>query len=85
MPVDGYQATGSTLVLSYTGGLCDTYKASAAESGSQVRVSLIATPKPKGTMCPMIIKTFTLKVTLAHPLGARHVVDTSDGQPVRGQ
>jgi hypothetical protein len=85
VPVDAYQAKGSALVLSYSGGLCDTYKASAAESGSQVRVSLIATPKPKGTMCPMIIKSFTLRVPLAHPLGTRHVVDTSDGRPVKGQ
>jgi hypothetical protein len=85
VPVDSYQAKGSALVLTYTGGLCDTYKASASESGSQVRVSLIATPKPKGTMCPMIIKSLTQQVTLAHPLGTRHVVDTSDGQPVKGQ
>lgn len=80
--VEGYTTAGRTLTLSYEGGLCDTYKASASESGGKVAVSIVATPKPKGTVCPMIIQTFTQKVTLAAPLGSRAVVDTSNGQPV---
>lgn len=82
--VDSYTASGSTLTLAYEGGACDTYQASASASGSQVTVSVVATPKPKGTVCPMIIRTLTQKVTLAAPLGDRKVVDASTGQPVAG-
>ena len=83
--VDGYTAGGSTLTLTYSGGLCDTYAASASESGSTVKVSVVATPKKPGTVCPMIIRSFTAKVTLDHPLGSRKVLDASDGQPLKGQ
>jgi hypothetical protein len=85
VPVDGYAASGSTLTLTYSGGLCDTYKASASESSSQVKVAVVATPKKPGTICPMIIRSLTQKVTLEHPLGSRTVLDTSDGRPVGGQ
>lgn len=84
VPVDAYTAGGSTLTLTYSGGLCDTYKASASETGTQVSVSVIATPKKPGTMCPMVIRPLTQKVTLDHPLGARKVIDTSDGHPIAG-
>lgn len=81
----GVQATGSTLAVTFYGGLCSTYSASAQESATQVRVTVTAVPKGKQQMCPMIARSFTLKVELRQPLGDRTVVDASDGQLVKGQ
>jgi hypothetical protein len=83
--VTAYHAAGSTLTVTFEGGLCPSYTASADESAGQVRVRVTETPAQPGKMCPMIIKTLTRTVTLDKPLGTRTVVDASDGQPVRGQ
>jgi hypothetical protein len=85
VPVAGYHASGTTLTLTFWGGLCDTYKAAATESSSQVRVTLTATPKKPARVCPMIARSFTVSVRLDAPLGHRTVVNAEDGQPVRGQ
>ncbi|WP_051950596.1 hypothetical protein [Actinacidiphila yeochonensis] len=82
MEISSYTSDGRTLTLDYEGGLCDTYQASAAADSGQVRVSVVATPKPKGTMCPMLVRPLTQKVELAQPLGSRPVVDTSNGRRV---
>ncbi|WP_328463098.1 hypothetical protein [Streptomyces sp. NBC_00448] len=84
VPIDSYTTAGRTLTLVYEGGACDTYQASASASGGQVRVSVVATPKPKGTVCPMIIRSMSQKVTLAAPLGDRKVVDASNDRPLAG-
>lgn len=80
-----YQAKGTTLTVTFYGGLCGTYKASADESATQVRVRVTETPAKPGKVCPMIEKALTAQVTLDQPLGTRTVVDATDGQPVRGQ
>jgi hypothetical protein len=85
MKISGYQANGSTLSLVFSGGVCDTYQATADETGGQVRVRVTATPTDPGGVCVMLAKQFTLKVALDSPLGTRAVVDASDGQPVMGQ
>lgn len=85
VPIDSYTTSGRTLTLAYEGGACDTYQASASASSGQVRVSVVATPKPKGTVCPMIIRSLTQKVTLAAPLGDRKVVDASNDRPLAGR
>ncbi|MFC4030280.1 hypothetical protein ACFO3J_02210 [Streptomyces polygonati] len=83
--VSGYHADGSTLDIEFSGGVCSTYQARVAETDGQVRVTVTDTPDGKHRMCPMIARDFTRTVVLQQPLGNRTVVDTSDGQPVRGQ
>lgn len=83
--VNGYLVSGDTLTLTFWGGVCDTYRASASESGSQVRVTVTATAKKPGAVCALIARSENEKVVLGAPLGTRTVVDTSDGQPVKGQ
>ncbi|WP_069462122.1 hypothetical protein, partial [Actinacidiphila rubida] len=80
-----YRAQGTTLTVTFYGGLCGTYRASADETATQVRVSVTETPGPAGRVCPMIEKALTAEVSLKQPLGTRTVVDTTDGQPVKGQ
>ncbi|WP_225850822.1 hypothetical protein [Streptomyces sp. HPF1205] len=81
----GYRASGTTLTLTFFGGVCDTYKATADESATQVRVNVTATPKPSVRVCPMIARSFTVSVQLKQPLGDRTVVNAQDGRPVKGQ
>ncbi|MYS25198.1 hypothetical protein GA0115240_176017 [Streptomyces sp. DvalAA-14] len=83
--VTGYHADGSTLDVTFSGGLCSTYRAVAAETGTEVRVTVTQASDGKHRMCPMIVRDFTRTVDLQRPLGSRTVVDTSDGQPIRGQ
>jgi len=83
--VTSYTVAGRTLTLSYEGGLCSTYKASATAGSGKVTVAVVATPKPKGTVCPMLVRKLTQKVELAQPLGTRTVVDASDGHRVPGR
>jgi hypothetical protein len=81
--VTGYQPHGTSLTLTFWGGICETYAASAAETADQVRVTVTGTPKDPGAPCPAIIKAQTASVQLDAPLGTRTVVDTSTGSPVR--
>ncbi|WP_435137531.1 hypothetical protein [Actinacidiphila sp. bgisy144] len=83
VPVQSYTVSGRTLTLVYEGGGCDTYKASASESGDQVRVSVVATPK--SGVCPMFVTSLHQTVTLTAPLGSRTVVDASNGQSLSGR
>ena len=85
MTVTAYQVKGSTLVLTFWGGVCDTYKATADETATQVRVTVTGTPREPRGMCLALAKEFSESVRLAQPLGHRSVVDTTDGQPVKGQ
>ncbi|MFZ3570978.1 hypothetical protein ACOKM5_29045 [Streptomyces sp. BH097] len=78
--VQGYSATGRTLTLHFTGGVCAKYAASAQESGSRVSVKVTETRK-KGTVCVQMAKFYTLPVTLDAPLGERKVV-TAEGAAV---
>ncbi|MFI1091265.1 hypothetical protein [Streptomyces sp. NPDC020917] len=80
-----YQAKGTTLTVTFWGGLCGTYQATADETATQVAVKVTETPAKPGKVCPMIEKALTAQVTLKQPLGDRKVVDATDGQPVRGQ
>jgi hypothetical protein len=82
---NAYRAQGTTLTVTFWGGLCGTYQAAADESATQVRVRVTESPAKPGKVCPMIEKTLSAEVTLKQPLGTRTVVDATDGQPVRGQ
>jgi hypothetical protein len=71
--VDGYTAEGDELTVSFTAGVCADYEATAVESGSQVKVTVTATPWPD-KICVMIAKVHHRTVRLDEPLGGRTVV-----------
>ena len=78
--VDGYTAEGRELTVSFTGGVCADYKATASESGNKVTVKVTETRWPD-KVCIMIAKEFEKTVRLGEPLGDRAVVG-SDGKGI---
>ncbi|WP_333769678.1 hypothetical protein [Streptomyces sp. IBSBF 2435] len=82
--VSGYRLQGSSLTLTFWGGICQTYTASAAETGGQVRVSVTGRDKTPGAPCAAVLKAQTVSVRLDRPLGGRTVVDAASGAAVRG-
>lgn len=78
--VEGYTAEGSELTVTFTGGVCADYEATADESGGRVTVTVTETPWPD-KVCIMIAKQYQQTVRLDAPLAAREVVD-ADGEPV---
>ncbi|MFG2562218.1 hypothetical protein [Streptomyces sp. NPDC048496] len=79
-----YTADGRTLRVTFWGGVCSTYTASATESADAVRVTITeSTPDPK-KVCIMIAKELTRTVTLDAPLGDRQVLDAAGGTVPRG-
>ncbi|MFE7711658.1 hypothetical protein ACFU6I_39220 [Streptomyces sp. NPDC057486] len=79
-----YTADGRTLKVTFWGGVCSTYAASATETGDAVRVTITeSTPDPK-KVCIMIAKELTRTVTLDAPLGDRKVLDAAGGTVPRG-
>ncbi|MGI5351977.1 hypothetical protein ACQEU8_27875 [Streptomyces sp. CA-250714] len=78
--IESYRADGRTLKLTFWGGVCDTYKATADESGSAVKVKIEAKKKKDGkNVCVKIAKKQTAEVKLDKELGDRKVVDARDG------
>jgi hypothetical protein len=78
--VQGYTADGRNLTVSFTGGVCADYTASASESAGKVTVTV--TEKPwKNRICIMIAKIYEKTVRLDAPLDGRAVVGT-DGKAV---
>ncbi|MEV6960466.1 hypothetical protein AB0M97_14955 [Streptomyces sp. NPDC051207] len=78
--VEGYTAEGRELTVSFTGGVCSDYRATARESGGKVTVRVTETPWPD-KVCVMIAKVHHRTVQLDAPLGNRAVV-TADGRSV---
>lgn len=78
--VTSYAADGRTLEVTFWGGVCSTYTASAEESAGQVRISV--TEQPHEGACIMIAKELTRTVTLEKPLGDRTVIDAASGATV---
>ncbi|MFJ9152764.1 hypothetical protein ACIRP7_32955, partial [Streptomyces sp. NPDC102270] len=78
--VDGYTAEGNELTVSFTGGVCGDYAATASESADEVKVTVTETPW-QGKVCIMIAKEMQKTVPLDEPLGARKVVG-SDGKEI---
>ncbi|MFJ6082106.1 hypothetical protein ACIQI8_11935 [Streptomyces sp. NPDC092369] len=78
--VQGYSAEGKELTVTFTGGVCADYKATASESGGEVTATV--TEKPwKNKVCIMIAKEYQQTVQLDAPLGDREVVG-SDGKGI---
>jgi hypothetical protein len=82
MKITSYTASGKSLRLRFWGGVCSTYSASAAESGSTVKVQVKAVRKHPGKVCVMLAEEFTRTVPLSRDLGSRKVIDLSDGSTV---
>ncbi|MFF9751579.1 hypothetical protein ACF1FC_01985 [Streptomyces sp. NPDC014344] len=78
--VEGYTAEGDELTVTFTGGVCADYEATASESGDEVTVRVTGTSRP-GEVCILIAKRYQETVRLDAPLGAREVVDAK-GEPV---
>ncbi|OEV09846.1 hypothetical protein [Streptomyces nanshensis] len=78
--VNSYAADGRTVKLTFWGGVCGGYKASAEESGKTVKISVRPKdPDPK-RVCVKMAKRMTLEVELDKALGDRKVVDAADGE-----
>nr|WP_280877418.1 hypothetical protein [Streptomyces pseudovenezuelae] len=71
--VQGYSADGRELTVTFTGGVCADYKATASESGDEVTATVTETPW-KDKVCIMIAKEIQKTVRLDEPLGDRKVV-----------
>jgi hypothetical protein len=80
--ITSYTVDGNSLKLSFWGGVCSTYTASADESGGTVRAQVTEQRKHPERPCVMLAKLFTKTVPLDKPLGARKVVDAFDGKAV---
>ncbi|MFF8100703.1 hypothetical protein ACF07S_13145 [Streptomyces sp. NPDC016640] len=78
--VEGYTAEGDELTVTFTGGVCADYEATASESGDRVTVRVTGTPWPD-KVCILIAKQYRQTVRLDAPLGDRDVVDRR-GEPV---
>ncbi|WP_431193176.1 hypothetical protein [Streptomyces tendae] len=78
--VEGYTAEGDELTVTFSGGVCADYEATASESGGRVTVKVTETPWPD-KVCIMIAKQYRQTVRLDAPLGDREVVDAR-GEPV---
>ncbi|MFI9200736.1 hypothetical protein [Streptomyces sp. NPDC053048] len=83
--VDSYvvEDGGKKLVLTFWGGVCHDYSASAEQSGSAVTVKVTGREQKPGQACVAIAKRLETTVTLDEPLGERKVVDLSNGATVR--
>ncbi|WP_329199388.1 hypothetical protein [Streptomyces sp. NBC_01435] len=77
-----YSADGRALSVTFWGGACSTYTASATEDGDRVTVKVTEAKQPGKTACIMIAKELTRTVTLDAPLGGRRVVDGVSGGEV---
>ncbi|MEU6802010.1 hypothetical protein [Streptomyces neyagawaensis] len=73
VPVQGYTADGRELTVSFWGGVCSEYKATATEKSGEVTVTVTGTSQP-GRVCVMIAKAMERTVRLDGPLGGREVV-----------
>lgn len=80
--VQSYSADGRTLSVTFWGGVCSTYSASAKEAGDTVRVTVTESKPDPEKMCVKSAKELTRTVTLDQPLGDRKVVDAGSGGEV---
>ncbi|MGW3207786.1 hypothetical protein [Streptomyces sp. NPDC001135] len=78
--VTGYTADDRELTVSFYGGVCADYEATAKESGERVTVTVTEHPWPD-KVCVLIAKEYVKTVRLAAPLDGRSVVG-ADGSPV---
>lgn len=75
----GFSAHGRTLKVTFWGGVCGGYKATADESAKSVRIT-VRPKKPSDAkkVCVKMAKRQSVEVKLDKPLGDRKVVDGRD-------
>ncbi|MET8945576.1 hypothetical protein ABZX30_18790 [Streptomyces sp. NPDC004542] len=78
--VTGYSATDDDVTVTFEGGVCSDYKASAAEDSGKVTVKVTETRRTD-KVCVMIAKVYHRTVHLDRPLGNRKLVG-SNGRPI---
>ncbi|MFF3693631.1 hypothetical protein [Streptomyces sp. NPDC002221] len=71
---------GRTLNVTFWGGVCSTYTATADESGDGVRVRVTGQVTDPKKMCVALAKQQTVSVELHQALGARKVLDADTGK-----
>ncbi|GAA2264037.1 membrane protein [Streptomyces ruber] len=79
--IEGWTADGSDLTVSFWGGVCSQYSASADEETGRVTVTATEKPAPPGKVCITIARATERTVRLDAPLGDREVVG-SDGRRI---
>ncbi|MFF4523726.1 hypothetical protein [Streptomyces bluensis] len=82
VPVEGYTVKGKDLTVSFWGGVCGEYSASADEANGKVTVTV--TEKPSGKVCILIAKAMERTVRLDRPLDGREVVGTNGKEIPKG-
>ncbi|MFG3469104.1 hypothetical protein [Streptomyces sp. NPDC047982] len=80
--IQSYSADGRTLSVTFWGGVCSTYAASAAEDGKTVRVTVTESKQEGKKVCVTMAEELTRTVTLDAPLGDRAVIDAASGARV---
>ncbi|MFI2639741.1 hypothetical protein [Streptomyces sp. NPDC018610] len=80
VPVTAYGARGDGLTVTFEGGVCSEYEATAREASDRVTVTVTETRWPD-RVCIAIARVYHRTVRLERPLGDRKVVGT-DGDPV---
>lgn len=78
--VNSYTAEGRSLKVTFWGGVCGGYAASAEESSKRVTVSVRQKKTDRKQVCVKMARQQTVEVTLDAPLGGREVVDAADGE-----
>jgi hypothetical protein len=74
-----YEAHGRTLKVTFWGGVCSGYKATADESAKSVKVTVHPKKSDSKKICVKMAKRQSVEVKLDKPLGDRKVVDGRDG------
>ena len=76
-------ADGHTLTLSFIGSACDAaWGAYRYQSNTTVVAGSWEKPAAGNTPCPAVGMVRTARVTLAHPLGTRVILDVASGLPL---
>jgi hypothetical protein len=78
--IQGYTVDGDKLTVTFWGGVCSDYSASATEEDGKVTVTVTDTPW-EDKVCILIAKAVERTVELDRPLGDREVVG-SDGKKI---
>ncbi|WP_320775134.1 hypothetical protein [Streptomyces sp. CRN 30] len=79
--IEGWTADGKDLTVSFWGGVCHTYAASADEETGRVTVTATEKPSPPDKVCVLIAKAVERTVRLDAPVGDREVVGP-DGKEI---
>lgn len=78
--VNSYTADGRSVKLTFWGGVCGGYQASAEESGKTVKVTVKPEKQDSERVCVKMAKRQTIEIELDEALGDRKVVDVTDGE-----